>query len=198
MLHPDGSIGMGLFQFGAFKRSFSLLQAEDFSRFYAQAHLSVFRYGMALCGGDAGEAEEITAEAFLRAWEKRALFSGSESAALGWVITIARNLLINRRRRTSDRPAEILLDEAVPAPERSIEALLIDADQLERVLAAIQALPFPQGDILTLRYVLGWQVKAIAAHLGMAENTVSVNLRRALAKVQAQLAPQDASAGRTV
>ena len=80
----------------------------------------------------------------------------------------------------------------------NIEAILIDEEQLQAVLAAIQGLPFPQRDILTLRYVLGWQIKTIAAHLGLAENTVSVDLRRALAKLQAQLAPQEITAGRAV
>ncbi len=189
---------MGFFQFASRRQSFSLRQAEDFSRFYEQAHLSVFRYAMALCGGEQAEAEEITAEAFLRAWEKRGQFSGSQPAALGWTITIARNLLIDRRRASGGRPSEAELEEVLPDPGPGIEGLLIETEQLERALAAIRDLTFPQGDILTLRYVLGWQVKAIAAHLGMAENTVSVSLRRALAKVQAQIASQGAIAGRPV
>ncbi len=164
-----------------------LLSAEDFARFYETAHLSVFRYIMVLCAGNQSEAEDITAEAIFRAWEKRQQFSGSAQAALGWVITIARHILIDRRRAEAARPAETELDEALAGCEESIESILIDEDQLQDALAAIARLPDPQRDIFTLRHVLGWRVQAIAAALGLAENTVSVCLRRAVAKIQAQL-----------
>ncbi len=164
-----------------------LLSAEDFARFYETAHLSVFRYAMVLCAGNQPEAEDITAEAFFRAWEKREQFSGSAQAALGWVITIARHILIDRQRAEAAHPAETELDEALAGNEGSIESMLVDADQLQDVLAAIARLSSPQRDIFTLRHVLGWRVQAIAAALGLAENTVSVSLRRALAKVQARL-----------
>lgn len=181
-----------------FAKQFSLQAASDFARFYETSHLSLFRYVMVLCAGNQAEAEDITAEAFIRAWEKRQQFSGSAQAALGWVITIARHLLIDRRRSESARPAEAALDETLAGGEGSIEAILIDDDQLQQALAAIEGLPLPQRDIFTLRYVLGWRVKAIAAHLGLAENTVSVDLRRGLAKLQAQLAPQEMEARRNV
>ncbi len=164
-----------------------LLSAKDFARFYESTHLSVFRYVMVLCAGNQSEAEDITAEAFFKAWEKRQQFSGSASAALGWVITIARNVLIDRRRSDSAHPAETEIDEELSGDETSLEAILVEAEQLDQVLAAIAGLPFPQRDIVTLRHVLGWRVQAIAAHLSLAENTVSVYLRRALAKLQAQL-----------
>ncbi len=170
---------------------FSLQHAEDFSRFYETAHLSVFRYAMVLCAGDQAEAEDITAEAFLRAWDKRRQFTGSASAALGWVITIARNLLIDRRRAENTRPANTALDEALPGPEANIEAILVQEDQLQQVLSAVAGLPFLQRDIFTLRHVLGWRVQDIAAHLGLAENTVSANLRRVLEKLKTQLIPPE-------
>ncbi len=170
-----------------------LLGAEDFARFYESAHLSVFRYAMVLCAGNRSEAEDITAEAFFKAWEKRQQFSGNAAAALGWVITIARNILIDRRRAQSASPAETEMEEALPGEEASIEAILIDQYQMQQLLAAIAGLSNPQRDIFTLRHVLGWRVQAIAAALGLAENTVSVYLRRALVKLQSQLVPPGAA-----
>ena len=164
-----------------------LASPEAFAQFYEQAHLSVFRYGMVLCAGDQDEAEDLTAQAFFRAWEKRRQFTGDPAAALGWVITIARNLLIDRRRSAAIHPVEPIPDEALAGEESNVEEILIDAERLQDVLEILRDLPFPQGDIVTLRYVLGWQVKTIASHLGLAENTVSANLRRALAKVQREL-----------
>jgi RNA polymerase sigma-70 factor, ECF subfamily len=188
---------MTIFQSSFFQNKVSLVRMDNFARFYQQTHLNVFRYAMVLCAGSQAEAEDITAEAFLHAWEKRQQFSGSASAALGWVITIARNLLIDRRRGENAHPADMLLDEALPDNRAGIEALLIDAEQLQEVLDALAQLSFRQRDIFTLRYIVGWRVKNIAVHLDLAENTVSVELRRARIKLQEQLARPDANPERT-
>jgi RNA polymerase sigma-70 factor, ECF subfamily len=197
MMRVGNTKTMDLFHLPQLKNQVSLEQPAEFSRFYQQAHLDVFRYVMVLCAGNQPEAEDITAEAFFRAWEKRQQFSGSSRAALSWVITIARNLLIDQRRSAAVHPLEPMADEALPDTGSSIESLLVGEEQVQLVLDAIQTLPFPHRDIVTLRYVLGWRVNAIAAHLGLAENTVSVDLRRALVRLQNQLVPQDSDAGRT-
>jgi RNA polymerase sigma-70 factor (ECF subfamily) len=178
-------------QFSFSKKHTVLSQPEDFAHFFEEAHLSVFRYVMVLCAGDQAWAEDVTAEAFLRAWEKRDQFQGSPAAALGWVITIARNLLIDQQRSAAAHPLQMLNDDEASASPGGVEELLVDAERVEDVLAAFQALPFAQRNLMTLRYVLNWPVKEIAAHLGLAENTVSVDLRRARAKVQAQLTVQE-------
>ena len=188
---------MKLLPFSLSKNQYPLVPPDAFSNFYEQAHLSVFRYAMVLCGGNQAEAEDITADAFFRAWEKRQQFSGSQEAALGWVITIARNLLIDHRRSENTHPADAFLDDSLPDAGDHIETILVDDEQFQKVFDSIRRLPFPHGDILTLRYVLGWQVKTIAAHLGLAENTVSVNLRRALARIQLELVSQEFNDGRT-
>lgn len=185
---------MRFFQSSAGQTKYPIIHPDEFSRFYEQAHLSVFRYVMVLCAGNQPEAEDITADAFFRAWQKREQFSGSQSAALGWVITIARNLLIDRRRAEGKHEEEAVLEKDITDRQGGIEDLLVDREHLQLVLDAIDELPFPQGDMLTLRFALGWQVKAIAEHFGLAENTVSVHLRRALARVQRKLALQAAAA----
>ncbi len=173
-----------------------LLLAEDFTRFFEQAHLSVFRYIMVLCAGNQPEAEDIMAEAFLRAWEKRQQFSGDYQAALGWVITIARNLLIDRRRAETTHPEEEILDETLPDGEDSIETILVDGEQVQQVLNAIRRLPSAQQNMFVLRYLLGWRVRGIAGHLGIPENTITVSLRRAIAKLKKELMDKEIPSGR--
>lgn len=178
---------MTLFHIPSRRAPAPLESAQNFARFYEQAHLSVFRYVMVLCAGNQAEAEDITAEAFIRAWEKRCQFSGSSSAALGWVITIARNILIDQRRAAGRHVEEDILDEALSDQSTGIEELLVDGEQLESILQALHNLPFPQGDMVALRYALGWRVKTIAEHFGLAENTVSAALKRALTTLQRRL-----------
>ncbi len=187
---------MRFFQSSAGQTKFPITQPDAFTRFYEQAHLSVFRYVMVLCAGNQPEAEDITADAFFRAWQKREQFSGSQSAALGWVITIARNLLIDRKRAEGKHEEDTAIEEDISDQRSGVEDLLVDREHLQLVLDAIHQLPFPQSDILTLRFVLGWQVKAIAEHFGLAENTVSTHLRRAIIRVQRKLTPQAEAAER--
>jgi len=178
---------MNLFRSSTRLKQISLLHAEDFTRFYEEAHPGVFRYVMVLCAGNQSEAEDITSEAFFRAWDRRTQFTGTQPAAFGWVITIAKNCLIDHRRSENLHPVETLLEDAPEEQNGGIEDLLVDKEQFQQVLDAVQNLPFQMANIFTLRYVIGWRVKAIAEHLEMAENTVSVDLRRASARLQQQL-----------
>jgi len=144
-----------------------------------------------LCAGNTAEAEDLTAEAFLRAWDKRSQFSGSQSDATRWVITIARNLYIDRYRQSSGTSLETL-DEPSITDEISIEQILVAQEQFQLALDAIHNLPVRQRDVFSLRYLLDWRVKEIAAQLGISENNVSVELRRALLKLKAKLVPEGA------
>ncbi|MCL4258976.1 MAG: sigma-70 family RNA polymerase sigma factor, partial [Anaerolineales bacterium] len=52
-------------------------------------------------------------------------------------------------------------------------------------------------EILTLRYSLGWQVKEIAAHMGMTESHISVTIHRTLTKLRQQWPGGDHLKGET-
>jgi len=175
-----------------FERTGPLADAEAFASFYESTHLNVFRFIMALRGGVQDEAEDITAEAYLRAWKNRLQFDGSPDDALGWILTIARRILIDRYRFAS-RVAEIDLLDNVADEAPDIESILVVGEQMEQVLKALQNLSDMQREIMILRHMLGWRVTQIAAHLNIPENTVSVNLRRALKRTQETLASQGGS-----
>ncbi len=131
-----------------FQKSASLAKKDDFARFYEQSHLSVFRYAMVLCAGDQAEAEDLTAEAFLRAWEKRQQFSGSPSAALGWVIAISRNLWIDRCRNRNTHPGDVFLEEDLADDGGDIEEALANTQQVEQILSRASTAFFPPAGYL--------------------------------------------------
>jgi RNA polymerase sigma-70 factor (ECF subfamily) len=162
-----------------------LSEADTFADFFSGHHLSVFRYIYALHGHPQETVEDLTAETFLKAWRARQSFSGDENGALRWVLRIARNLVIDTYRRTGGYPD---LDDisaiALAAEGSGPEDLIIQSESVDSLLQAIQSLPRNQREMITLRYVLGWRVKDIADQLEMLENTVSVNLRRALAAMR--------------
>lgn len=155
-----------------------------FSTMYENNRLSVFRYVYSLMGGPADEAEDLTAETFIRAWKARHTFEGNADVAIGWLIGIAKHLVIDDHRRkavrtTSDLPSNIKTESTTEE-----EILLIQ--QKQELLRLLQELPPDQHEILILRYMLGWKVSQIATHLNLSENYISVIIHRTLAALREQ------------
>jgi RNA polymerase sigma-70 factor (ECF subfamily) len=153
----------------------------DFARLYEQVHLPVFRYLYGLTSGPQQDVEDLAAETFLHAWQARHHFHGDERAALGWLLRIARNLVIDRARRNRVRESTPdPLPDPLPGPE---DTALVDEEQ-SALLAALQSLPEETREMVVLRYILGWKVNRIAAHLEIPENTISVSIHRALERLR--------------
>ncbi len=155
--------------------------SSGFSILFEHAHLSVFRYLYGLTGGPAAEVEDLTAETFSRAWKTRRIFHGDERAATGWLLTIARRLVIDRYRRRKTHPAR---EENPPAElanqDPGPEEIVSSGEEQSELLRMLQSLPDGPREMLVLRYMLGWHVHQIADHLGIPDNTVSVTIRRTL------------------
>lgn len=167
------------------EQKYLIADADAFAHLYDRTHLAVFRYVYGLSGGPQQDAEDITAETFMRAWNTRYRFTGNEQAALGWLLQIARNLVIDVSRRNKVRAVdenvnlESLLDvNALP------EADIVTREQAEILWNMLIDLPEDTREMLVLRYLLGWQVKRVALYLNMNENNVSMRIRRALNSLQ--------------
>ncbi len=153
-----------------------------FSEMYEANRLSIFRYIYSFMGGPAEEAEDLTAETFMRAWKARHTFEGNSDAAIGWLIGIAKRLVIDDHRRkivrkTSDLPSNI-------KAEHTTEEEILLLQQKEELLQLLKELPPDQREILVLRYMLGWKVNQIADHMALTENHVSVIIHRTLAELR--------------
>ena len=167
------------------EKEYSIVDAGDFARLYDQNYVRVFRYIYGRCGGIQQEAEDITAETFLRAWTTRHHFSGNEQAALGWLLHIARNLVIDASRRQKVRTTDDSVElETLPDVNAVPESELLTREQTAILWKILESLPDETREMLVLRYMLGWQVNRIAAHLDTKENTVSVSIHRALSRLK--------------
>ena len=163
----------------------SIPNGEAFTHLYEATYLTVFRYIYGLSGGPLQEAEDLTAETYARAWKNHQRFNGDEGAALGWLLRIARNLVIDLSRRRNvwnvDKETLVeLLADSQPGPEMDV----ITREQIAILWGLLSTLPDDTREILVLRYILNWQVKQIASYLDMNENNVSVTIRRALNRLQ--------------
>ena len=165
-----------------------LIHSNAFSFFYNETYLSVFRYIYGLTGGPSPQAEDLTAETFIRAWKNRKEYRGEPAQATGWVLRIARNLVIDTYRWEKSRIeyTEIPVEEEILCipEEQHPEERILASEQHQLVLKLMDGLPSNQREILVLRYLLNWKVRQISQYLEIPENTVSVYIRRALEKLR--------------
>jgi RNA polymerase sigma-70 factor (ECF subfamily) len=135
----------------------------------------VYALCLRMCG-DAGEAEEMTQEAFVRAWEKLGTFGG-RSAFGSWLHRLAVNVVLGRwraRGRRRDRVVSIAEVDGFGDPDHRPEPRL--AVDLER---AIAGLPVGARTVFVLHDVEGYRHKDIAELTGLAEGTSKAQLHRA-------------------
>ena len=166
-------------------QSANLRDANTFRRLYERAHVIVYRYIYGSLGGSAQEAEDLAAETFIRAWKARQRFEGDDEAAIGWLIQIAHNLIIDDYRRKKTRKIDEELDETrLNVSQAGPEERLLNQEQVQILQQMLLELDPDQREMIVLRYILEWPVNQIARHKGMLENTVSVNLRRALQRLR--------------
>jgi RNA polymerase sigma-70 factor, ECF subfamily len=171
--------------FGPSGGSVPLQTATGFATRYEQNHLPVFRYLYGLTGGPQQDAEDLTAETFIRAWRARRSFQGDADAMLAWLMKIGRRLVIDDYRRRSVRPQmEEEIPPEQPAGQPSPEETLLVRDDQELLWRLLGNLPEEPREMLVLRYLLGWRVNRIATYLAIPENTVSVTIHRALERLR--------------
>lgn len=134
-------------------------------------------------------ADDLTQEAFLRAFERRASFQRSSGSFCSWIHSIARNLVIDFHRRK--RPTVALREEAAePAtacedgPAASLQAS--EAHQaLEQAIGRLQE-PFRTTVVLCL--LEGMSYEEAGAVFGCPAKTISSRLARGRAQLREALA----------
>lgn len=165
-----------------FRRQKSPIASSDgFRTLYEQNRLPVLRYIFGLTGGPQEHVEDLAAETFLRAWKARHRFDGSMDSATGWLIRIAKRLVIDDYRRSLQATRNL---PPAPMPDLSPEQAAITGEQKRILLALLADLPDEQREIIVLRYMLGWRVNDIARHIDATENSVSVTIHRTLSRLR--------------
>ena len=144
----------------------------------------------------AADAEGSTNDVFLRAFQRLDRFRGNEPQLRAWLFTIARNLLIDERRKLRRRPQVEPLgdtdDHADEAPS-SAEAALRRLGDAEAV-RLIESLVEDQRDVMLLRIVGDLTIEQIATVVGKRVGAVKALQRRGLGAIRRKLA-QDVPLG---
>jgi RNA polymerase sigma-70 factor (ECF subfamily) len=163
-----------------------MTDAEQFEAFMKNYQNMVFSTSMRLVANQA-EAEDITQEVFLRAYERFAELRQSATAG-GWLKTVARNLSLNHLTRYRSRWSffsEMFTggsedsDQVVDFPSaENLEANVEQSDRHEMVEQALRKLPAAQRVPLVLYHLEGLRYEEIASQLKISLGKVKTDIFR--------------------
>ena len=144
----------------------------DFSALYQKHAPDVFRFAMYLAG-NRDEAEDITSETFVRAWT--APESIQMATVKGYLLTIARNLFLQERRK---RSRAVPFDENIRDPHPGPEAETGKKAEYRAVMAGLQRLPEIDRAALLMCAFEGMPYAEIARALGISLPAVKMKIHR--------------------
>ncbi|MEE9325090.1 MAG: sigma-70 family RNA polymerase sigma factor [Dehalococcoidia bacterium] len=141
---------------------------------------------------DKGMAEEITQEVFLTAWARADTFHMQKGKFLSWLLTITHNKAIDqwrKRRRSLALSFDSVAANAWTAGEQGLETLEDSLSSVDRkyIREAVDRLPAPQKQVVTMAYFYGLTQSEIARQLGAPIGTVKTRMRLAFQKLKESL-----------
>jgi RNA polymerase sigma-70 factor, ECF subfamily len=142
-------------------------------------------------GADGSAAEEITQEAMVSIWRNAGQFDPSKAAPSTWIFTIARNLVIDRFRK-SRRPQFDLNDPAlVPEDQLPPDRLIEQTELQENIRQIMDALSSNERNVLMLSFFENLSHFEISRRLSLPVGTVKSRIRLAFGKIRSKLEAQD-------
>lgn len=155
--------------------------SEAFEALYRRAFPRVYGY-VATMLRDRAAAEEVTAQAFERAFRKRRSFRASRGSEEAWLFGIARNAALDELRRRKRRAALEGDPEDVHAvaPDEHADRAL----RREAVRAALGRLEPREREVVALKFAGGLSHEEIARVLGISASNAGTRLHRALEKLR--------------
>lgn len=149
----------------------------DLNTLYRKYAPDVHRFAFYLSGNRA-EAEDITAETFVRIWTSPGRIE--IATVKGYLFTIARNLFLQGRRKGSTHTGMTEgLQHELRDPGASPQARIEQKEEFEAVMEGLQRLPELDRAALLMRALDGMPYEEIARALGITLASVKVKIHRA-------------------
>lgn len=154
-----------------------------FAELYRRYVGRVYRY-LYCHVGDAGEAEDLTAQVFTAAWESRQRYR-EQGAFAAWLFSIARRKIADHFRH---RRLQVSLEGEDPPLRVDWDPLsqLVHAESLQRLSRLVHCLPPAEVELLRLRFAADLTYAEIGAALGKSEAAVKMAVHRLVEGLQAE------------
>jgi RNA polymerase sigma-70 factor (ECF subfamily) len=138
---------------------------------------------------DRSEAEDLIHDAFVAVNERASQYASDRGSVIAWLVTLVRNLSIDRTRRRERRGmlAREVLPHEPPASVRDPERLTSDASEREKIRRALDTLPEAQRQTLEVAFFEGLSYPEIAARENVPLGTIKSRAARALSALREAL-----------
>ena len=153
-----------------------------FEALYRSSRDDVYAYVAGMLR-DRSAAEDVTAQAFERAYRRRASFKPERGSRRAWLFGIARNAALDelrRRGRHTELTGEPEDAAAAGAHEEAVEASL----RRSMLDAALAKLSRRERDLIALKNFAGLANAEIAEVIGVSESNAGTRLHRAMEKLR--------------
>lgn len=141
----------------------------------------------------AAEAEDLVQDVMFQLWQRAAQFDEKKARASTWIYTIARNRLIDVRRKEKSSGhylASPLSDGADPGTDEPQKLMELGADRAQ-IQKALAGLPPEQRDLIEESYFNDQSHGDIAAQHHLPLGTVKSRLRLALKHLRKNLGGEE-------
>lgn len=158
---------------------------EAFGTLYDRHAVRVYRHIYYMMGNPP-EAEDLTAQAFLQAWQAIDRYQMRGAPFVSWMLRIAHNLAVSylRSRKPNTELPETLVDQSRQGnPEETLQRQL----EGDRVRKAIMSLRGDQRQVIMLRFVEDLEYPEVAEIVGKSVAAVRVIQHRALHTLRKQM-----------
>jgi RNA polymerase sigma-70 factor, ECF subfamily len=162
---------------------------DPMAELYRRYARRLYRYGLQALG-DAGLAEEMVQESFVRLWRNAGQFDAARGSVAAYLIVIGRSVAADVRKRPSSRPLDPLEETLLPSERDGVDEILSSL----MVREAVDSLSPAHRQVLMLSEA-GLTQTQIAARLELPLGTVKTRTFHALRALRAALARKGFPAG---
>jgi RNA polymerase sigma-70 factor, ECF subfamily len=159
---------------------------------YQEHGRSVLAYATRLTG-DRATAEDVVQETFLRAWKHADEMVEQRGSVRGWLLTVARNIVVDRARASAVRPTEV-----AESPS-SVPVATDHADRVVNTMVVLDALDriSPEHrEVLVELYFRDRTTSEAAQRLGVPVGTVKSRSYHALRAIRQAIVDESAGVAR--
>ena len=163
---------------------------QAFGVLFDRYSLNIYRF---LCSqvSDPYEAENLTSEVFLRAWQSLSSYKDQGYPFSSYLFRIARNAVIDHRRKARI-PVRPLHQVNIPAEDMDqpgeVLAKNVELNQLKEGLLGLKEV---YRSVLILRFLIGLSSSEVSQIMGRSDGAVRVLQHRALKKLKQLMLSKD-------
>ena len=143
---------------------------EAFARLY-EAHFDrIYRY-LVLRIGNKAEAEDMTQQVFVKAFESIPSFRWKGVPLSAWLFRIARNMVIDHVRKIKKRPT-VPFEESLVSSDSNTQLEIERKLDIEQLVSATKRITTAQRQVISLRFAGGLSIAEVARVMGKNQGAV--------------------------